>query len=319
MAFRRSVIFSIVPFVREPAGPVRWVLVHAPGKRRTPFHCDQPAAVLPGRGIVAARSHSKPAACSKPGLSEHNSHRWACAHQSDGRELARRFAGLDDANINSRQPGTNVRAWLFVILKNVFRNDESGPPPLLSAQQHHHLVLSEVQTAFLQLRVDHREVLSLIAIEGLQYEEAARVLNISVGTVKSRLSRARAALRALVDVPSPPVRPQPAMEPVREAHDRGMQLLAENLSPAQRAQLKKHRHFDVIGGETRRRYRIRLGWQANVKLLDRKGREVRALCFLPRGNLVIGDILLAQKVALELFESDALKVANKFPPDPLPC
>ncbi len=144
------------------------------------------------------------------------------------------------------------------------------------------------------------------------------MLNISIGTVKSRLSRARAALRALVDDPSRPVRPRPGMVPVREARGRGMRLLAENLSPAQRAQLEKRGHFDVIGGETRTHYRISLGSQANIRLLDGKGREVRALCFMPRGNLVLGDILLAQKLALELFESDALKVANKFPPDPWP-
>jgi RNA polymerase sigma-70 factor (ECF subfamily) len=73
-------------------------------------------------------------------------------------------------------------------------------PLYTSADQHHHLVLSEVQDAFMRLTGDHREVLMLIAVEGLRYEEAASVLNISVGTVKSRLSRARSALRALVDV-----------------------------------------------------------------------------------------------------------------------
>jgi RNA polymerase sigma-70 factor (ECF subfamily) len=110
-----------------------------------------------------------------------------------------------------------LRAWLFVILKNVFRNDkrraqhdiayrnrlEKDAPLFAKAEQHHHLILSEVQQAFHQLTEDHREVLMLIAVEGLRYEEAASVLNISVGTVKSRLSRARAALRALVDVPEP--------------------------------------------------------------------------------------------------------------------
>jgi RNA polymerase sigma-70 factor, ECF subfamily len=121
------------------------------------------------------------------------------------------------ANIASWQPGTNLRAWLFVILKNVFRNDkrraqhdvsyrsglERDGPMFAPAQQHNHLVLSEVQQAFEELTDDHREVLILIAVEGLRYEEAASILNISVGTVKSRLSRARVALRALVDVPAP--------------------------------------------------------------------------------------------------------------------
>ena len=119
------------------------------------------------------------------------------------------------ANINSWQPGTNLRAWLFVILKNVFRNDkrraqhdmayraglEKDALAYAPAQQHNHLVLSEVQKAFMQLTDDHREVLMLIAVEGLRYDKAATVLHISVGTVKSRLSRARTALRALVDIP----------------------------------------------------------------------------------------------------------------------
>jgi len=121
------------------------------------------------------------------------------------------------ANIGSWQPGTNLRAWLFVILKNVFRNDkrreqhdqayrsriESEPPGYTSADQHHRLMLSEVQDAFMRLSDDHREILVLIAVEGMHYEEAAAVLNISVGTVKSRLSRARTALRSLVDIGEP--------------------------------------------------------------------------------------------------------------------
>ena len=121
------------------------------------------------------------------------------------------------ANIASWQPGTNLRAWLFVILKNVFRNDkrraqhdiayrnrlEQDAQAYSGADQHRHLVLTEVQEAFQQLTDDHREVLMLIAVEGLRYEEAAEVLNISVGTVKSRLSRARSALRALVDIRDP--------------------------------------------------------------------------------------------------------------------
>jgi RNA polymerase sigma-70 factor (ECF subfamily) len=118
------------------------------------------------------------------------------------------------ANIDSWQPGTNLRAWLFVILKNVFRNDkrraqhdmayrsglERDARLVVPAQQHNHLVLTEVQQAFHQLTEDHREVLMLIAVEGLRYEEAATILNISVGTVKSRLSRARTALRTLIDI-----------------------------------------------------------------------------------------------------------------------
>jgi len=117
------------------------------------------------------------------------------------------------ANIATWQPGTNLRAWLFVILKNVFRNNkrrrrnEAAHLNLLEneavssspATQHTHVALCETQNAFLYLSDDHRDVLVLIAVEGLSYEEAAEILDVSVGTVKSRLSRARAALRILVE------------------------------------------------------------------------------------------------------------------------
>ena len=49
-----------------------------------------------------------------------------------------------------------------------------------------------------------------------------------------------------------------------------------------------------------------------VELLDNKGRVRAVLCFMPEGHLVAGDVMLAQKLALELFESDTLKIANKF-------
>ncbi len=102
----------------------------------------------------------------------------------------------------------------------------------------------------------------------------------------------------------------------REEHARGFRLLKEKLSPAQRDQYERRGYFDVIGGQTGRRYRIRSRAQANVDQLDKNGRSVRVLCFIPEGELVVGDVMLAQKLALELFEADALRVANKFSPDP---
>ncbi len=101
-----------------------------------------------------------------------------------------------------------------------------------------------------------------------------------------------------------------------EARARGLRLLEENLSPAQREQYDRYGYFDVTGGETGRRYRIKNRFQVNVEQLDKKGRAVRLLCFMPDGELVLGDVMLAQKLALELFESDTLKVTNEFSPDP---
>ena len=95
-----------------------------------------------------------------------------------------------------------------------------------------------------------------------------------------------------------------------EAEARGLKLLWENLSPAQREQHERCGYFDVIGGDTGSRYRIKQGFQ--LGLLDKKGRTKAVLCFMPEGELPEGDVMLARKLALELFESDALKIANKF-------
>jgi hypothetical protein len=97
-----------------------------------------------------------------------------------------------------------------------------------------------------------------------------------------------------------------------EAHERGMRLLKENLTPSQLQQYSRYGYFEVIGGKTGKRYRIRHGRSMNIDQLDKNGRRVCGWCFFPEGNLVTGDVMLAQKVALELFEGDALKIANKM-------
>jgi len=115
------------------------------------------------------------------------------------------------ANLESWQPGTNLRAWLFVILRNVYINElrrgsrnatvelppDHGGAPSAPGGQEINLTLRDLQAAFDRLSEEHREILVLVAIEGLQYEEAAAILNIAVGTVRSRLSRARVALKEL--------------------------------------------------------------------------------------------------------------------------
>ena len=97
-----------------------------------------------------------------------------------------------------------------------------------------------------------------------------------------------------------------------EAQERGMRLLKLHLSSMQREQYEKHRYFEVTGGRTGRRYRIRHGRMMNIDQLDKKGRHVCGWCFFPEGHLVAGDVMLAQKLALELFEPEALEIANRF-------
>ena len=98
----------------------------------------------------------------------------------------------------------------------------------------------------------------------------------------------------------------------REEEARALRLLQENLSPDQREQHGRFGYFDVVGGNTGKRYRIKYGFQLNVALLDNRGRTKAVLCFAPEANLPAGDVMLAQKLALELFETDTLKIANKF-------
>jgi hypothetical protein len=96
---------------------------------------------------------------------------------------------------------------------------------------------------------------------------------------------------------------------------RSLRLLREWLSPSQRAQFAEKGYFEVVGGETGRRYRIYAGATTNVCEVDGKGRPKRGLCFLPLGELPSGDVMLSQKIALETSESRALAVARNFVPN----
>jgi hypothetical protein len=94
---------------------------------------------------------------------------------------------------------------------------------------------------------------------------------------------------------------------------RGITLLRKWLSPEQQAQFDAFRHFDVIGCDTGTRYRIRHGTAPNIHEIDAEGGPVRGWCFVPSGPLVPGDVMLAQKIALETNERAALAIANRFP------
>ena len=97
---------------------------------------------------------------------------------------------------------------------------------------------------------------------------------------------------------------------------RGRRLLREWLSPDQRAQFDDKDYFEVVGCDSGRRYRIYNRVTQNVYELDDAGRPKVGWCFLPADRLVAADIMLAQKIALETNEHNALKVANGFPPRP---
>jgi hypothetical protein len=97
-----------------------------------------------------------------------------------------------------------------------------------------------------------------------------------------------------------------------EADVRGRRLLREWLSREQLAQYGAHNYFEVRGSHSGKRYRIYHGTQTNIYELDHAGRRQAGWCFVPKDCLVAGDVILAQKIALETDERGALEVAQQF-------
>jgi hypothetical protein len=100
----------------------------------------------------------------------------------------------------------------------------------------------------------------------------------------------------------------------RRAHlrseERSQDLLRQWLSPDQVEQYDKTQRFEVVGSDTGRRYRICHGTAMNIEELAASGHIARRWCFGPEGAPATGDVMLAQKVALETFELNALAIAN---------
>jgi len=90
--------------------------------------------------------------------------------------------------------------------------------------------------------------------------------------------------------------------------------LREWLSGEQLAKFDKHGYFEVIGCQSGKRYRIRYGMAANIQELGQNGQPEVGWCFVPDERLVPGDVMLAQKIALETSELEALAVARSFGP-----
>jgi hypothetical protein len=99
-----------------------------------------------------------------------------------------------------------------------------------------------------------------------------------------------------------------------DSEARGLKLLREWLSPEQLAQFNADGHFDVVGCHTGKKYRIHYGSSTNIDELDDGGRPQVCYCFVTDLSLVPGDVMLAQKIALETDERATLAVANRFAP-----
>ena len=98
------------------------------------------------------------------------------------------------------------------------------------------------------------------------------------------------------------------------SEQRGFKLLREWLSREQLAQYDAHNYFEVIGCHTGKRYRIFNGVGANVVELDDAALPRKGWCFVPDLQLVAGDVMLAQKIALETDEQSVLSKAKPFKP-----
>jgi RNA polymerase sigma-70 factor (ECF subfamily) len=119
------------------------------------------------------------------------------------------------ANIHSFEPGTNMSAWLFTILRNLFRSEyrkrrrevpdgDGTYADTLKTQpeQTSRVEFEEFRVALNKLPTDQREALVLVGASGFSYEEAAEICGCAVGTIKSRVNRARTRLAELMAIES---------------------------------------------------------------------------------------------------------------------
>ncbi len=135
--------------------------------------------------------------------------------------LSRNSATADDivqdtivkawSNIDKFEPGTNLRAWLFTILRNTYYSlhrkrgrevsDGDGEYAAQLSEKPDHdgrLAMSDFRDAFARLPAEQREALILVGASGFSYEEAAEMCNCAVGTIKSRANRGRKRLAELM-------------------------------------------------------------------------------------------------------------------------
>ena len=122
----------------------------------------------------------------------------------------------------------SLRSWLFRITYRIHLDTrarmgrgpvyvdplEPGLEPVVPGSQHHRLDLRDMTEAFHQLPAEQKAAIVLVAVEGMSYAEAARVLDIPQGTLISRLHRGRARLRILIEGEEAPATPRPRLRAV---------------------------------------------------------------------------------------------------------
>jgi len=147
----------------------------------------------------------------------YNFARWLTQNREEAEDLVQETYAKALKGFSSFEQGTNFKAWIFRILRNTFLNSRTGlktatvaldlpddDPALPAERQTPETILIDrasqqvVQDAIAELAVPYREVLLLCEVEEMSYQEISSALGIPVGTVMSRLSRARRALREAV-------------------------------------------------------------------------------------------------------------------------
>jgi len=142
---------------------------------------------------------------------------WSLSHNgSDADDLVQDTLIKAWSNRDKFEVGTNLRAWLFTILRNTYytsvlrrrrevRDEEGEYAALLQTPptQDWSVAMRALQAGLQQLPDEHREALILVGAAGLSYEEAAEICGCALGTIKSRVNRARARLLKIMDADVP--------------------------------------------------------------------------------------------------------------------
>ncbi|MFM2043980.1 MAG: hypothetical protein RLY86_2556 [Pseudomonadota bacterium] len=140
-------------------------------------------------------------------------HRYACKLTRDAaqaEDLTQDCVARALSRSHRFEPGTNMQAWLTTMLKNLHFNNLQRDKHMTKVELWDHaascdatqmsrLVCRDVDRAFKTLTPSQRKVVRLVAIEGRPYQEAAETLNVSIGTIRSRLCRARERLNSIMD------------------------------------------------------------------------------------------------------------------------
>jgi RNA polymerase sigma-70 factor (ECF subfamily) len=139
-----------------------------------------------------------------------------CSDANDADDLVQETLMKGIANISRFQSGTNMKSWLFTIMRNTFytrikMSNREGPGlldcassrPATAASQEWSLRSQEMARAIEALPDDQRQVIVLIGVLGTSYDDAASICGCAIGTIKSRLSRARNRLLETLGETSP--------------------------------------------------------------------------------------------------------------------